>query len=175
MFHWGKAMMGFDDDKIRVRREFRNKKCTAVIEGKKYVFDSLFEGHWFLYQQFLKEQKQIRSWVFHPVCWDFFQFGYRNKPYEYTPDGLIIENDGTEIYQELKGHIETKDVSRLRRASDHYGARFDLVMQKLPRKGAGTQIIARASQYAFVRRVIDGTAILRQVKGIIDFSRVKEL
>lgn len=167
--------MGFGDDKIRVQRVFRNKKCRAVIDGKSYKFDSRFEGWWALYLQFLKEQGQIRDWVFHPITWDFFKFGYRNKPYEYTPDFLVYTTDKDYVYQELKGHIETNDISRFRRANEHYDAEFELVMQRLPKKGKGTQILARASQYAFVKRIIDASEILKQVGKVIDMNRLVDL
>ena len=161
------AKMGFGDDKIRVQRVFRNKKCSAIIGGVEFHFDSQFERDWAKYLQFLLERGKLKAWVYHPAKFDFWEFGYRKKPYEYQPDFCIWEDEDTYVYQECKGYIETKDISRIRRANKHYDAVFDLVMQRLPKKGKRTQIIAKVSDYAFVRRVIDASKIFKQVKGMI--------
>lgn len=159
--------MGFEPDRNRVVRVPNSRKCSAVIGGINYNFDSLFEMRWAKYLQFLKEHGQIQGWKFHPVRWDFWRFNYRNKPHEYTPDFQVTEMDGAEIFQETKGYIETRDISRMRRAAKHYDAVFDLIVQRMPKRGRRSEIIAKAGGYNFVRRVVDGGAVLREVKNLI--------
>jgi hypothetical protein len=154
-------------NKIRVRREFRNIRSRTIIGGAGYVFDSKFEMKWARYLQFLKEQEEILEWYYHPVKFDFRSFDYKNKPYVYTPDFSVIENDGSLMYHEAKGYIETKDISRLRRANKHYDVDFWLVMQRIPKKGKQTQILAKVCDYAFVKRVVDASKIFNQVKHVI--------
>jgi hypothetical protein len=159
--------MGYETNKNRVRRVFRNKKCAETIGGIEYTFDSQLERDWAKYLQFLKEHGEIRRWEYHPCKFSFWEMGYRNKPYEYTPDFLVYENDGTKIYQETKGYMEKKDISRFRRANKHFDAIFDLVLQRRPKKGKMSQTIASATGRAYIRRIIDASEIFRQVRGLL--------
>ena len=150
-----------------MRREFKNRVCREEIDGVLYRFDSQFEYQWAKYLHFLHMHDEIQLWTFHPTTFDFWPFGYRNKPYEYTPDFGILENDGTRIFQECKGYIETKDLSRMRRANKHFEAVFDLVLQRYPKRGRMTQTIAKAKGQPYIRRIIDAQEIFKQTKGVI--------
>jgi hypothetical protein len=41
------------------------------------------------------------------------------------------------------------------------------VMQRVPKRGKHSQILARASDKAYIRRIADASAIFKQVKGIL--------
>lgn len=153
--------MGFDDN-ILVVRVVNCKPVTAIIDGKRYKFRSIFEFHWACYCQLRKQQGLIKNWAYESIKYDFFQFGYRNRPFEYTPDFTIWRNDGTVYFEETKGCTETKDLSRFLRARKHFDARFELILQRTPRRGKGSQIVAKAQTAWYIDRVVNGSEIIRQ-------------
>ena len=156
--------MGFGDDRIRIVRIFKHKPCIATIGGKTDRYDSEAEFMWFCYQEFLKQNGEIRDWKRKIPKFDFWEFGYRNKPYEYTPDGIVIENDGSIIHQEYKGYAETSDITRIKRAFKHYDAIFDVIVKKKNKKGKQSEIIAKLETAGrCVRRVISASDIYSQV------------
>lgn len=156
-------MMGFESVKNRVVKVVNCKPITATIGRKTYRYKSTFEFHWACYLELLKRQGHIKEWQYEPAHYSFRDFGYQNKPYEYTPDFIIRENDGKYIYVECKGYLETYDISRIVRCKKHYNVTFDLVMQRLPkRSGKGSQLLARIKTK--VRRVIDGGEIIKNLK-----------
>lgn len=158
--------IGFEPNRNRVVRVMNHKPVTANINGTNYRFRSQFEFEWACYLELIRRQGYIREWDYEPKRFDFWEFGYRNKPYEYTPDFLVIERNGDEVYQECKGMFETKDISRITRAKKHFGLTFDLVLQRFPkRSGKGAHLLAKVTQK--VRRVIDGTAVLRQAGNVV--------
>ena len=164
-----KVMMGFEPNRNRVVRVVNAKKTTMTIGGKTYNFRSEFESVWAKYLQFLQDCEQIADWDYEPTKFDFWKFGYRNKPYEYTPDFLITNNDGTTYFQETKGYLETRDNSKYLRMSKHYpDIQIEIVMQRIPKKGKGFQNFAKLkAKSGIIRRIIDASEILKQVKGLI--------
>lgn len=169
------TQMGFEPDRNRIQKQSYGTSVTADVGGKTYNFPSLFEWHWAKYLQFLQDHDEIDRWVYQPIKWDFREFTdkkgkplYKNKPYVYTPDFLVVEPEGDEIYQETKGYITTYDISRIRRAHKHYGPLvFDLVMQRVPRRGKHSQVLARASDKAYIRRIVDASEIFKQMRGML--------
>jgi hypothetical protein len=167
-FGWIRLMerMGFESDGNVVRRTNFGTRTSVTLGCQDYTFASAQEARWAQYLQLLLDNGKIASWQYEPVQWDFRGFGYRNKPYVYTPDFLVVDGSG-EIYHEFKGYLETKDMSRMLRAARHYDARFDLVMQRLPRKGKASQIIAQAYGKKYIRRIVDASVIFRQIRGLV--------
>ena len=101
----------------------------------------------------LKQNGYIQDWERDIETFDFWPFGYRNKPYEYTPDGYIITNEGEKVYQEYKGYPETKDISRIKRAFKHFDAVFDVIVVSRKKR---PQIIAKMETAGrCIRRVIE--------------------
>lgn len=155
------------------------QRITAKVGKWERTWDSKFEYQVAQYLQLLLDQGEILQWTPQPICWDFFEFGYRNKPFKYTIDFECIENDNKVVYIEAKGRIQTYDLSRIRRANKHYGPfTFDLYMQRIPKrkpfdprkktKKTASQILAQAEcNMSCIRRIVDFSEILKQCKGLI--------
>lgn len=149
-----------------------SKRVREIIGGKDYEYRSMFERDWAKYLQFLKEHKEIYDWEYEPQPpFDFFKFGYRNKPYSYLPDFKIWDTKKSFHYEETKGHLTTKDLSKYTRLARHYpDIIIDIVMQRIPRKGKSYAAYAKlqTKEGGAVRRIIDGNYILKkQLKGMI--------
>jgi hypothetical protein len=155
----------------RITQVVNCKPTTAIIAGRQYDFRSKFESRWALYLQFLKEHFQIEKWEYEPKTFYFDRTLYKNRPFEYTPDFRITQNDGTVIYQELKGFLTTKDNSKYLRFSKHYPSIvLEIVMQQNPKKGKGFENYAKLkNKGGIVSRIIAADEIFRQVKGVLRF------
>lgn len=144
------------------------KRVKDTIGDKAYTYRSMFERNWARYLQLLKDAGQIKDWFYEPTTFDFD--GYKNKPHSYTPDFKVIGIDGEEWFEELKGQLATKDLSKYRRLSEHYpDVIIEVVMQRIPKSGAGFEVFSKlkAKEGGQIRRVVDSTTIFKQVKGLI--------
>ena len=136
----------------------RSNPITAQINGNRHRYDSESEFWYACYLELMRLQGHIKSWKPEPIRFDFHEHNHRNRPREYTPDFAITENDGTYVYIEYKGWLQTMDLSRIRRAWEHYtnddgsDLIFDLVV---PFSKKGRQLLATAQCDKRIRRVID--------------------
>jgi hypothetical protein len=153
-------------------RIYNSKRITETIGGKTYTYRSGFERDWAKYLQFLKNYKEIYDWEYEPKPpFDFFSFGYRNKPYSYLPDFKVWTKSKIFHYEETKGELTTKDLSKYTRLARHYpDVIIDIILQRIPTKGKMYSAYAKlqTKQGGAIRRIIDGSYILKkQLKGII--------
>lgn len=88
------------------------------INGTVIYFRSKWEANYALYLDFLVGQGQIKKWeyeaevfVFHEV-----QFGTRS----YRPDFRITNNNGSIEYHEVKGYMDGRSRTKLRRMKKYY-------------------------------------------------------
>lgn len=58
----------------------------------------------------------------------------------YTPDFLVMHNDGTLEFREVKGFMEDDAWVKLKVAADKFPFRFTLIRQKLKREGGGWDV-----------------------------------
>jgi hypothetical protein len=83
-------------------------------------FRSLWEANYARYLDWLREQGQIESWAYEP---DTFVFhGVTRAPVTYTPDFRVTELDGSVVYHEVKGWMDGKSKSKLKRMAKFYPA-----------------------------------------------------
>lgn len=163
--------LGFETTSRRIVKVMGNRRITATVGGKQYHFRSLFEWHWSQYLEFLKQAGEIENWFYENTLFDFTKFNYERGPFFYRPDFLIFDNNAKEYFQECKGFINGDTISKVTRAIKHYDYskdNFELVVQRVPKKGKGSQRYARAINY--FRRIIDASEIFRQMKGMITFD-----
>lgn len=88
------------------------------ISDQKYYFRSMWEANFARYLQFLKDQKQIKSWKHEPLTFWFEEIkrGVRS----YLPDFLVIENDGRGHWVEVKGYMDPKSLTKIKRFRKYY-------------------------------------------------------
>lgn len=103
----------------RNSRQYRNK-CGWWIDkesGKKYWMRSQWEANYAYYLQTLKRYNYIKDWSYEEdVFWfDNIKRGVRS----YKPDFKIYFNDRIE-YREVKGYMDNKSKTKLRRMSIYY-------------------------------------------------------
>jgi hypothetical protein len=96
----------------------RTKKGWKIIGNKRYFFRSSWESNVAKYLQWLKEKGEIKEWEYEATTFWFEKIkrGVRS----YTPDFKITEKDGTHNYIEVKGWMDTKSRTKLKRMAKYY-------------------------------------------------------
>ncbi len=94
------------------------KAGWRTIAGSSIYFRSRWEYNYAVYLDFLVSQKQITSWKHEPkTFWfDKIKRGCRT----YLPDFRIINLDGSEEYHEVKGWMDARSKTKLRRMRKYY-------------------------------------------------------
>lgn len=88
------------------------------INGRTFYFRSKWEANYALYLDFLVKQRQILKWEYEAdkFIFDKIQFGTRS----YMPDFKITNADGTIEYHEVKGYMDGRSRTKLRRMKRYY-------------------------------------------------------
>lgn len=81
-------------------------------------FRSAWEANFARYLNFLKERGQIKDWKYEPKT--FLFEGVTRGVISYLPDFLVIENNESETYYEVKGWMTSRSKSALKRMSKFY-------------------------------------------------------
>ena len=116
--------------KIRTAKLPRTRSCQAwhEIDGKKIFFRSNWEYEYALFLQWLKEQKQIEDWEHEPQTFWFEKIkrGVRS----YMPDFKVTENDGSHYWVEVKGYMDARSQTKLKRFERYYPAERLILIDK---------------------------------------------
>lgn len=96
----------------------RGKKGTITIGGKTFFARSSWEANIAAYYQFLKENGDIKDWEHEPKTFWFEKIkrGVRS----YLPDFRITENNGKQKYVEVKGYMDAKSKTKIKRFAKYY-------------------------------------------------------
>lgn len=80
-------------------------------------FRSRWEANYARYLNWLVAQKQIIEWRYES---ETFEFPVKRGSKFYTPDFLITNNDGSKEYHEVKGWMDQKSRTKLKRFARYY-------------------------------------------------------
>lgn len=96
----------------------RTKRGEVTIGGKTIFARSSWEANIAAYFEFLKQKKEILDWEHEPNTFWFLKIkrGVRS----YKPDFLITNNDGSQYYEEVKGWMDAKSKTKLKRMALYY-------------------------------------------------------
>lgn len=100
------------------KKEYRFKMGKVTIGDKTFHCRSSWECNVAAYIQFLKENNQLKEWEYEPVTFWFLKImrGVRS----YKPDFRITRNDGTQFYIEVKGWMDPKSATKLKRMKKYH-------------------------------------------------------
>lgn len=88
------------------------------IGGKRSFYRSRWESNYAYYLEWLKGQGLIKEWEHEPVTFWFEKIkrGVRS----YLIDFRVTENDGRQIYHEIKGWMDSRSKTKLKRMAKYY-------------------------------------------------------
>lgn len=88
------------------------------INGTTIYFRSKWEANYALYLDFLIDHKEIVKWEFEPDTYMFEQIKLGTR--SYTPDFKVFLKDGSFEYHEVKGYMDSKSKTKLKRMKKYY-------------------------------------------------------
>ncbi len=88
------------------------------IGGVKKYYRSRWEANYARYLQFLKEQGKIKDWKHESKT--FWFDGIKRGCVSYLPDFWVLENNGSEAYHEVKGFMDSKSKTKIKRMAKYH-------------------------------------------------------
>jgi len=124
--HWqaqriktSKALMGKMPKNMQREGKFNNiSRGWYDINGKRIFFRSKWEVNYALYLDWLVKNNEIKNWEYEKDTFIFekIKFGTRS----YLPDFKVFSNDGSIDYHEIKGWMDKKSATKLKRMRIYY-------------------------------------------------------
>ena len=110
-------------------KSYSKGKGGRRLDLENKYFRSRWEANYARYLNWLQEKKQIRGWDYEP---DTFEFHHIKRGSRfYTPDFRVEHLDGFIEYHEVKGWLDPKSVTKLKRMSRCYpDIKVKLIRQK---------------------------------------------
>lgn len=88
------------------------------IGGLRKYYRSRWEANYARYLQWLKEHGQIASWKHEPET--FWFDGVKRGCVSYLPDFRVIDIDGRVIYHEVKGWMDDRSITKIKRMAKYH-------------------------------------------------------
>lgn len=88
------------------------------IGGYRKYYRSRWEANYARYLEWLRERGEIRSWQHEPKT--FWFDAIRRGVRSYLPDFLVVENSGEEVWHEVKGWMDQRSRTTLKRMAKYY-------------------------------------------------------
>lgn len=102
----------------RKKSPFRTVRGFRKIGDKENYFRSRWEINYALYLQYLKEKEAIADWFFEPQT--FWFLNIKRGVRSYLPDFKIIETNGKHRWIEVKGYMDAKSKTKIKRFKKYY-------------------------------------------------------
>jgi len=103
---------------MSISRKYTSKGGRSAIGGKNYYFRSRWENIYARFLEFLKLSGKIEDWFYEPTTFWFLRIkrGVRS----YKPDFKVIQKDGTHYWVEVKGYLDSKSCTKIKRFKKYY-------------------------------------------------------
>jgi len=94
------------------------KQDWAEIGGKRNFYRSRWEYRYALYLEFMKKYNHIIEWEHEPKT--FWFEGIKRGTNNYKPDFKIVFSSGNEEWHEVKGYMDSKSATKIKRMKKYY-------------------------------------------------------
>lgn len=81
-------------------------------------FRSRWEANWARYLNWLQSIGEIKMWDFEPETFEFK--GIKRGSRFYTPDFRVVNKDGRVEFHEIKGYMDPRSQTKLKRMAKYY-------------------------------------------------------
>lgn len=96
----------------------RNSQGWREIAGRRVYMRSKWEANYGRYLAFLEAQGAIKGWEHEPHT--FWFDGIKRGVCSYLPDYRITRPDGSTYWVEVKGHMDAKSLTKLKRMRKYF-------------------------------------------------------
>lgn len=102
----------------KLSRKFRARASWSMVGDKRCFFRSMWEARYAKYLQSLKNNNVIKDWSHEPKTFWFMEIkrGVRS----YKPDFLVENINGTHYWVEVKGFMDAKSATKIKRFRKYY-------------------------------------------------------
>ena len=111
----------------------RFKQAWKEFGGKRCFYRSMWEANYGLYLEWQKVNGLIKDWLHEPET--FWFEGIRRGCVSYLPDFKVIKNDGTHMWVEVKGFMDSKSKTKIARFKKYFPKETLLVVDSKWYKG----------------------------------------
>lgn len=94
------------------------KAAWREIGGVRKYYRSKWEANYAYYLEWLKVNGHIKSWLHEPKT--FWFEGVKRGCVSYLPDFYVVENDGSEAYHEVKGWMDARSKTKIKRMAKYH-------------------------------------------------------
>ena len=94
------------------------KQGWVTVGGKRYYFRSWWEVDYACYLEILKRYKRIKEWEYEPQT--FWFENIKRGTRSYLPDFRITDQDGSQYFVEVKGYMDAKSLTKLKRMKKYH-------------------------------------------------------
>lgn len=114
---------------LRHRTNTTWKAAWREIGGTRKFYRSRWEANYARYLEWLKASGQVIEWRHEPKT--FWFEGVRRGAVSYLPDFCVTERGGREVYHEVKGWMDARSATKIKRmAKYHPTVRLIVIRQK---------------------------------------------
>lgn len=119
--------------------------------GNKY-FRSAWEANWARYLNWLQSLGEVLSWQFEPETFEFHKI--RRGSRLYTPDFKVTNKDGSVEYHEIKGYMDPRSATKIRRMAKYYPLVKLIVIEKAAYRSVADKVsgLIEHWEYGTVRK-----------------------
>ncbi len=121
----------------------KNSQGWRSIGGKKAYFRSKWEANYARYLQWLLERGEIARWEHEPQT--FWFLNIKRGVRTYLPDFKVTRLDGTHYWVEVKGYMDARSKTKLKRFAKYYpDEKLELIDGKwFARNGARLKLVIK--------------------------------
>lgn len=94
------------------------KSGWRTIGGKAKYYRSRWEANFACYLEWLKSIGEIKAWEHEPET--FWFKGIKRGVVSYLPDFKVEENNGDIVYYEVKGYMDGRSRTKIKRMAKYY-------------------------------------------------------
>ena len=93
-------------------------KGWVTIDNKRYYYKSLWEYRYAMYLDLMKRHNHIVDWFYGPHT--FYFEGIKRGTTNYKPDFKVIFPSGNEEWIEVKGYMDAKSATKIKRMAKYF-------------------------------------------------------
>lgn len=104
----------------------RCRRGWVELGTRRFYAKSRWEANYGRYLEWLRSNGQIADWEYEPET--FWFHGIKRGVLSYLPDFRVVSNDGRVVFHEVKGWMDPKSKTRLRRMTKYHPSTSVLVL-----------------------------------------------
>lgn len=99
-------------------REYNSYRGWKKLGEKEYYFKSRWEYKYACFLHMVKKNGKIFDWLYEPQIFYFLEIKRGTR--SYTPDFKVIFLDGSHCWVEVKGYMDAKSKTKLKRFKKYF-------------------------------------------------------